>query len=75
VASKTIDMGAAGTVTVMGCVVVVDGVEVDSWSSKTGKARAGRQVWTLSAEQVEALRANVGARETDEARPMRGFHR
>lgn len=73
--SKTIDMGTPESVTVEGCAVFCDGEETDGWNSRTGKARAGWQVWTLSAEQIAALKCSAGAHEADEAAPMRGFTR
>lgn len=72
---KAIEMGPAGKVETMGCVVLIDGEEVDSWSAVTATARAGRQVWSLSPEQVASLKADVAASFTRVDHPMRGFHK
>jgi hypothetical protein len=74
-ATKTIAMGAAKTVSVSGCVVVVDGEQIDTWSSVSKTARAGYEEWMLSDEQVAALLADPAASFTRKDHPMRGFHR
>ena len=71
----TIDMGMATVVGTQGCVVVVDGVQIDVWSAKSATARAGWQVWSLSFEQVTQLKGDIAAGFTRQDHPMRGFHR
>jgi hypothetical protein len=70
-----IDMGEAERVAVEGCAVMVDGTEVDSWSAATQTARAGRQIWRLTTEQVAILGTSPAASFTRTDHPMRGFHR
>jgi len=73
-ATKRIEMGPAQQINIRGCVVICDGQELDSYNSRTKTGRAGYRVWTLSDDQLAAIKSKlfgIG----DDANPMHKFHR
>jgi hypothetical protein len=72
--AKTIKMGAPTKVEIQGCVVLADGVELDSYDSRAKTGRAGYQVWDLTDDHLATIRAKLRGI-GDEADPMKGFHR